>query len=55
MTTSSADIDRERAYAKNVAGYVLKYRAGQSFEEAIRMLEHYCRIVEFPGEGTATH
>jgi CheY-like chemotaxis protein len=48
MTTSSADDDRARAYDKNVAGYVLKHRPGQSFLEAISMLEHYWRVIEFP-------
>jgi CheY-like chemotaxis protein len=48
MTTSAAEEDRARAYGKNVAGYVLKQRSGQSFLEAIAMLEHYWRVVEFP-------
>jgi len=48
MTTSAAEEDRTRAYDKNVAGYVLKHRPGQSFLESISMLEHYWRIVEFP-------
>ncbi len=48
MTTSGAEDDRARAYAKNVAGYVLKHRPGQSFLEAISMFEHYWRVIEFP-------
>jgi CheY-like chemotaxis protein len=48
MTTSAAEEDRTRAYDKNVAGYVLKHRPGQSFLEAISMLEHYWRVIEFP-------
>jgi CheY-like chemotaxis protein len=48
MTTSGAEEDRAKAYGKNVAGYVLKQRSGQSFLEAISMLEHYWRVVEFP-------
>jgi CheY-like chemotaxis protein len=48
MTTSAAEDDRARAYDKNVAGYVLKHQPGQSFIEAIRMLEHYWRVIEFP-------
>src|SRR5271168_4913831 len=39
MTTSSLAEDRARAYAKNVAGYILKYRAGGDFQDAIGMLE----------------
>jgi CheY-like chemotaxis protein len=47
MTTSAAEEDRRLAYQKNVAGYVLKNRLGQSFLEAIGMLEHYWRVIEF--------
>ena len=48
MTTSAAEEDRIRAYDKNVAGYVLKHRVGQSFLEAFSMLEHYWRVIQFP-------
>jgi CheY-like chemotaxis protein len=48
MTASSAEEDRVRAYDKNVAGYVMKHRAGESFLEAITMLGDYWRIIEFP-------
>jgi CheY-like chemotaxis protein len=48
MTTSEAEEDRTQAYDKNVAGYVLKHRPGQSFLESISMLQHYWRIIEFP-------
>jgi CheY-like chemotaxis protein len=48
MTTSSAAEDRARAYAKNVAGYILKYRSGGDFQDAIGMLESYWRLIEFP-------
>jgi CheY-like chemotaxis protein len=48
MTTSSAVEDRIKAYAKNVAGYILKYRAGNSFQDALSMLESYLRIIELP-------
>ena len=48
MTTSSAPADRTRAYAKNVAGYVLKFQQEQGFQNAILMLDHYRRIIEFP-------
>src|ERR1700722_9344510 len=48
MTTSAAEEDRMRAYDKNVAGYVLKHRVGQSFLDSISMLEHYWRVIEFP-------
>lgn len=48
MTTSAAEEDRIRAYNQNVAGYVLKHSAGTSFMDAVTMLEHYWRVVEFP-------
>jgi CheY-like chemotaxis protein len=48
-TTSPAVEDQEPAYDKNVAGYNLKYRAGECFEDAIAMLEKYWKAVEFPG------
>jgi CheY-like chemotaxis protein len=48
MTTSADEEDRMRAYDKNVAGYVLKHRLGQSFLDSISMLEHYWRVIEFP-------
>jgi CheY-like chemotaxis protein len=48
MTTSSDKEDRMRAYNKNIAGYVLKHRPGQSFLEPINMLKHFWRVIEFP-------
>lgn len=48
MTTSSAEEDRVGAYNYNVAGYVLKQSPGQTFIDAVTMLEHYWRIVELP-------
>ncbi len=48
LTTSSAEEDRIHAYAKNIAGYVLKQRPGQSFVDAISVLEQYWRIIEYP-------
>lgn len=48
MTTSAAEEDRIRTYHYNVAGYILKERCGQNFIDAISMLEHYWRVIEFP-------
>jgi CheY-like chemotaxis protein len=48
MTTSAAEEDRVRAYDRCIAGYLLKHSAGHSFLDAMTMLEHYWRIVEFP-------
>jgi CheY-like chemotaxis protein len=48
MTTSAAEEDRMRAYDKNVAGYVLKHRPGQTFLEAVALMANYWRVIEFP-------
>ena len=48
MTTSAAEEDRFKAYNMNVAGYVLKHSPGHTFMEAVSMLEHYWRVIEFP-------
>jgi CheY-like chemotaxis protein len=48
LTTSAADEDRLKAYDHHISGYVLKFRPGQSFMEAIGMLQAYWRVVEFP-------
>jgi CheY-like chemotaxis protein len=48
MTTSADEADRFRAYDRHVAGYMLKDSPGRTFLEAISMLEHYWRIIEFP-------
>ncbi len=48
LTTSDNEFDIAHSYDKNVAGYVVKSRVGSSFEEALKMLDHYWRIVELP-------
>ena len=48
LTTSDAEVDRLRAYKRQVAGYILKQKAGDGFVEALKMLEHYWQIVSFP-------
>jgi CheY-like chemotaxis protein len=48
MTTSSAEEDRVRAYDRNVAGYIMKHRPGETFLEAINTLKAYWRILELP-------
>jgi len=50
LTTSDNDKDRVRAFENNVAGYMLKGKVGQSFLEAVMLVEHYWRVVELPGE-----
>ncbi len=48
MTTSSDERDICAAYDKNIAGYIIKSEAESTFMEALNMLDHYWRIVEFP-------
>lgn len=48
LTTSTDDKDRVAAYDKHVAGYIVKARTESSFSEALKMIDHYWRVVEFP-------
>ena len=48
LTTSNDEKDRLQAYNYNVAGYLLKNKAGPSFINALDMLDHYWRVVELP-------
>jgi CheY-like chemotaxis protein len=48
MTSSAADEDRELAYDKNIAGYVMKPTSGEGLTRAISALEGYWRAIEFP-------
>lgn len=48
LTTSTDDEDKMRAYAKHVAGYIVKSKAGAGFLDAVSMLDHYWRVVELP-------
>ena len=48
LTTSKADEDKTEAYSLNVAGYIVKADPAKSFLDAVQMLDHYWRVVEFP-------
>lgn len=48
MTTSSDEQDICAAYAQNIAGYIVKSNAEQSFMKALGLIEHYWRIIELP-------
>jgi len=48
LTTSDNEKDRLAAFQHNVAGYMVKGKAGVSFLDALGLLEHYWRIVELP-------
>lgn len=51
LTTSQNEQDRLRAYRRQIAGYILKTRISADFSEVVRMLEHYCDVVDFPMRG----
>ena len=48
LTTSDREEDKVAAYEHNVAGYILKSRAGEDFLEVVKLLRVYWRLVEFP-------
>jgi len=48
VTTSKADEDKQRAYGHHVAGYIVKQDPANTFMQAVSLLEHYWKIVEFP-------
>ncbi|MEQ8666107.1 MAG: response regulator [Rhodospirillales bacterium] len=48
LTTSEADEDIIRAYERNVAGYIVKGKAGDDFLRAAEMLDLYWKLVESP-------
>jgi CheY-like chemotaxis protein len=48
LTTSSRDEDKLAAYDLNVAGYIVKQRAGQDFQRLIDVMQGYWRIVKLP-------
>ncbi len=48
ITTSKAEEDKARAYGHNVAGYIVKQDPASTFLQAVSLLEHYWKIVEFP-------
>jgi CheY-like chemotaxis protein len=50
LTTSNRDEDIMAAYNEQIAGYLLKSRAGKDFIDLIALLDSYWRIVVFPDE-----
>jgi CheY-like chemotaxis protein len=48
LTTSGDERHRAAAYRWNVAGYMVKAKAGRNFLGAIALLEHFWRQVELP-------
>lgn len=48
MTTSNSPNDIDKAYARNIAGYILKDGFHESFERALGMIDSFARAVVLP-------
>jgi len=48
LTTSKDDEDKIKAYKHHVAGYIVKEKLDEGFEQLVKMLDHYWRLVELP-------
>jgi len=48
LTTSDDESDIKTAYRNNVAGYIVKSRAGHMFLDLMDALDAYWRVVELP-------
>lgn len=48
LTTSNDQRDREQAYDRAVAGYIVKSNAGPEFSRLVELLKHFWRVVELP-------
>ncbi len=48
LTTSESNRDIDEVYAKNVAGYIFKSRAGKDFSSLVGLIDHYWRYIELP-------
>jgi CheY-like chemotaxis protein len=46
LTTSAHDEDKHKAYGLNVAGYIVKTKAGEGFLEVVNLIGGDARIVE---------
>ncbi len=51
MTTSGQDHDISRAYALNVAGYIIKPVSFESFVKSVSTLNTYWNLIELPVAG----
>ncbi|MBQ4844585.1 response regulator [Pseudoalteromonas sp. MMG013] len=49
LTTSKDEQDKFAAYDQNIAGYIVKENLQHGFDELVKLLDHYWRIVELPG------
>ena len=48
LTTSKDDEDKVAAYNQNIAGYIVKEKLQNGFDELVKLLDYYWRIVELP-------
>ncbi len=48
LTTSEAPGDIASAYDKNIAGYIVKESASETFADALAMIESYSKLVVLP-------
>lgn len=48
LTTSSAEDDINKAYARNVAGYIIKNDEDGGFTNAANLVDQYAKTVAFP-------
>jgi CheY-like chemotaxis protein len=48
LTTSKRDEDKLASYNLNVAGYIVKERAGEHFKNLVDLIQGYWNIVELP-------
>lgn len=48
LTTSKDDEDKIAAYNHNIAGYIVKEKLQNGFDELVKLLDYYWRIVELP-------
>lgn len=54
LTTSKARQDKENAYERHVAGYILKSEAGRDFVDLAQMLDRFVITVRFVEEADDT-
>ena len=48
LTTSKDDEDKLAAYKQHIAGYIVKEKLDDGFEDLVKLLDHYWRLVELP-------
>lgn len=50
LTTSKDDEDKLAAYKQLIAGYIVKEKLDDGFEDLVKLLDHYWRLVELPAK-----